>query len=234
MANSSFYKLSREVSSIKRAILILGITMIKDIALSIAILDMFKSASKGLISSVWEHSVATSIGSKLLSINFTEDIDSDVCFTAGLLHDIGKMLMAKQEKYSDVIKVLNSEGEKKALTAESALYGFTHTELGAVLATVWDFSPEMHYIIFNHHIISDILKVDKEALSVPDQYVWNTAIVATADYAAHLVGGNKAFSYDKVPEKLITFLGYSSTDHFKESFMDNFEETFDREKGLFS
>lgn len=232
MANSSFYKLSREVSSVKRAILILGITMIKDIALSIAILDMFKTKNKGLMSELWEHAVSVSIGAKLLSANFADEVDSEVCFTAGLLHDIGKMMMAKNEKYLSVTRTMSMEGPRKCLEVEEEIFGFNHAELGAVMAKIWDFSPEMHYIIYNHHDIEMIINVDTQYLSVPHHYVWNTAVISVTDLAAHYLGiGSEPIDFLSLP--LLKFLGFQSKEFFIESFTENFKNVYFKEKILF-
>ncbi len=232
MANSSFYKLTKEVSSIKRAILILGITMIKDIALSIAILDMFKTKNKGILSALWDHAIAVSIGSKLLSVNYSEDIDSDACFTVGLLHDVGKMLMAKEEKYLSVTRAIAEEGVEKALDIERELYGFDHAELGAVMATVWDFTPEMYYIILNHHDAETLINVDRSLISVPEQYLWNTAIVSAADTAAHFHGFGTE-KRDVLSDGIIKFLNYQSKEHFTATYLEEFKLTYFREKSIF-
>lgn len=232
MANSSFYRLSREVSSIKRAILILGINMIKDIALSIALLDMFKTKGKGLQSLLWDHSIAVSIGAKLISVNFGDEIETDVCFTVGLLHDIGKMMMAKDERYIQVTRAMAQGGPEKALEVERDVFGFNHAELGSVMANLWDFSQEMNYIILNHHDVRALINVDREMLTVPEQYLWNTAIVALADLSAHYIGagGEKV---DVIPASLVLFLRYKSKEFFQETFIEEFKETYFRERSLF-
>jgi HD-like signal output (HDOD) protein len=206
--------------------------MIKDIALSISILDMFKTKNKGILNELWNHAIGSSIAAKLLSVNFSEEIDTESCFTSGLLHSIGKLVMGKDERYKEIFKTIDKEGLDKASEKEEEIFGFSSAELGSIMAQKWDFSSEMVYIILNIYDAQKIINVDQSFLSVPPQYVWNTAIVSLAARTTTFVGiGSEPV--DCIPENLVQFLRFKSKEEFEEKFIPNFKETFFREKTIF-
>ena len=98
LTNSAFYGLSREIGSVKQAVIIVGIDAIKNLVLSASVLEMFKGndLSQEFQDQFWRHSLATGQGSRLLAKKFRSKgmIDPETAFSAGLLHDIGKLVIA--------------------------------------------------------------------------------------------------------------------------------------------
>ncbi|MFQ5499158.1 MAG: HDOD domain-containing protein [Candidatus Zixiibacteriota bacterium] len=98
LTNSAFYGLSREVDSVKQAVVIVGLEAIKNLVLSASVLEMFKGQDidREFQEEFWRHSLATGFCGRILAKALTGKgrIDPDSAFSAGLLHDIGKMIFS--------------------------------------------------------------------------------------------------------------------------------------------
>jgi len=117
LTNSAFYGLSREVDSVKQAVVIVGMEAIKNLVLSASVLDMFKGKNidQDFQEGFWRHSLAAGFCCRILAkkIRNRGFVDPDTAFSSGLLHDIGKMVVScflpeehsrlKQERESDRI-----------------------------------------------------------------------------------------------------------------------------------
>lgn len=98
----------------------------------------------------WSHGFGTGCGSRLLAGKV--GLDEDVAFTAGLLHDMGRLAMAVYA--GDAFRRVEESMRRETgalLDAERAVLGVTHPELGAELARRWNFPMEIQYAIFHHH-----------------------------------------------------------------------------------
>jgi putative nucleotidyltransferase with HDIG domain len=149
-ANSPFYGVPRAVRTLSTAIMILGYKMIRNVALATAT----KSINRrfGLTEKMmWEHSIGASIASFLIAkeVRFP---DPEEAFLAGLLHDIGKQILNnhENEKYMHVIERTYNEGVTFYF-AEKEVFGFTHPEVGALVAKKWKLSEELENAIRYHH-----------------------------------------------------------------------------------
>lgn len=145
IANSSFYGLSGRIVTIPHAIVVIGFNGIHHIVLSMTAARMFteeSSCSGFSLITFWEHSLAVATIAKIIGKKLS-GISQEEIFTAGLLHDIGKVIIFKYlpEKFREVIVSVKKD---KVLIrqAEENLFGFDHTEFGTVLLREWKF-PEM-------------------------------------------------------------------------------------------
>jgi putative nucleotidyltransferase with HDIG domain len=150
VANSPFYGVPRSVRTLSTAIMILGYKMIRNLVLT----TMTKSINRkfGLIEMMmWEHSIGVSVASFLIAkeVRFP---DPEEAFLAGLLHDIGKQVLnnCEAEKYMRVIERTYNEGISYYF-AEKEIFGFTHTEIGALVIKKWKLSEELENAIRYHH-----------------------------------------------------------------------------------
>ena len=187
IANSSFYGLQREVSDLPRAILILGLKTIRDLVIASAVLNLFRSPDPVSIR-IWEHSVATAIGARLIGLEF-EHAQVDEAFICGLLHDLGNQVLLKNlgQAYSDML--LETEGdEDERVVIEKQIFGFTHAQIGGELAKRWNLSPSLEKSLRYHHHFREVMWTDL------DQNVKMViAIVSLASKMAHALGlGSKA------------------------------------------
>lgn len=147
MANSAFFGMSRKISSINQAAVILGFDVIKGLVLSTAVSGLIKKSMDGL----WEHSIgcaaASGVIARLLSRNDAEEL-----FVAGLLHDLGKVVMALQLPET-VRKTIHAAHVKRTsfYEAEKALLPFNHGDVGLWLAEHWNLPDVLAEPMRFHH-----------------------------------------------------------------------------------
>lgn len=153
--NAAYYGLSRKVTSIEDALVVLGQEMLKDIIITSSSVRFFKgNAGAGYMleeGDLWKHGVATAIMAKSLSPHF-DIVDKGAAFTAGLLHDIGKGFIASFVG-DDFKKIMNQvNGDKCAFfEAEEKALGISHAELGGRILRKWEFDQEMVEAVRRHH-----------------------------------------------------------------------------------
>jgi putative nucleotidyltransferase with HDIG domain len=156
IANSSFYGVSKEVDTISRAVSILGTNKIRDLVLSTAASQAFDGIPNQLISmqDFWHHSLYCGLLAQILAKKCKKAVKAESIFIAGLLHDIGQLIMFNQrpEKSHEAILLL-MEGTEDLQTyeAERHVFGFDHTEVGAELMKRWNLSPVLYECVAFHH-----------------------------------------------------------------------------------
>lgn len=191
LANSSFYGLSREVTSLQAAISVLGFNSIRALATTAALMDGLASArSAGLaLIPFWRHSIGAALCARALAAHSGQAQDS--AYTAGLLHDIGRLLLATQfpAQYSAVLEH-QEQHDSGPLQAEQAVLRLDHTQAGAALARHWKFPQAMQEAIAWHHD--------------PQGHGALAGIVHSADALAHALdltaqGGESEGAIDQVP-----------------------------------
>jgi len=233
LTNSAFYGLNREIDSVKQAIVIVGIDAIKNLVLSASVLDMFKGKNidQEYNESYWRHSLATAFCSRLLAKKEKKGgiVDPDAAFSAGLLHDVGKMVIScflpkEYEKFKN-----ERETDQKSLDyeVEDRTLGFNHAQIGGFLSVQWKIPHKLTNAIIHHHY--------PQACDEEDAL---TYVVCIANYLA-----KKTF-YDSTSEHLIGSIDKSvleymqvsieSLEGYKEELRDEYlkSETFMQMVGL--
>jgi putative nucleotidyltransferase with HDIG domain len=162
MANSPYYGFPKEISTINLAVVVLGQDVLRDLVVSTSILDQFNSNSDGKefnIVSFWEHSLATGVISQHICKKFSFGLPGEA-FVAGLLHDIGKLIL--NQEFPDVMqKIITRSKENPELELdeiEKELCNCTHYEIGGWLTKKWNFPEQLQYAVSYHH---DYTVVDK-------------------------------------------------------------------------
>lgn len=159
LANSAFYGIPKSITSINSAIVILGFKVIHTMVLSLTVFDMFpeenKTSSKLFNrSSFWIHSLCCGLAAKMLATRIQNRtlFDPDEAFCAGLLHDIGKVVM-EQYIHEDFHRALKTAKEEKipVWEAEKKILGYTHTDIAEVLIASWGLPLEIEMPIIRHH-----------------------------------------------------------------------------------
>ncbi|OGU13693.1 MAG: hypothetical protein A2X61_01920 [Ignavibacteria bacterium GWB2_35_12] len=154
IVNSVAYGLQSSVDTISQAIFYIGFSEIKNIVLTLSVIDVFsniKSLAYFNIVDFWKHSIAVGIISKklakLIGIKNTENY-----FLAGVVHDIGKLFFIRTfgEEYDKIIKY-GLDNKLLIRDAESKIYGFTHTDVGEMLADKWQLPSSINHAIKYHH-----------------------------------------------------------------------------------
>lgn len=158
IANSAYYGFSREITTIHRAIVILGFQTVKGLALGSSIFETFfrpGGTSYFDRTAYWLHSIACSRCAMVLGRQLAQ-LDPEEAFLAGLIHDIGMVVMdhVMHEAYSQVLeKAIKQGGNLDQL--EKGACGFDHAEVGAWLGERWKFPPSILDAIRFHGRISE-------------------------------------------------------------------------------
>lgn len=140
LVNSCFFGPKREIFNIQEAVGILGIELLRELALSH---DIFVQTDSGYIGGLKieqlnQHSIAVgNFAQRLAVMEGLERANAEICSTTGLLHDIGKVILAlfAPDKYQEVMTL--KEGRSRSLEKEIELFGTSHCEVGAYLLGLW-------------------------------------------------------------------------------------------------
>jgi putative nucleotidyltransferase with HDIG domain len=157
MTNSAYYGLTRTIESVRQAVVIVGLEAIKNLVLSASVFEMF---SKDQIDAefqdhFWRHSLATAFAGRMLARNLRckKSFDSEAGFSAGLLHDIGKMVLSvyMSEERQKIKAAKEANPQLFDIAAESEVLGYNHTQIGALLGAQWQLPANLVEAIEFHH-----------------------------------------------------------------------------------
>lgn len=156
IVNSAAFGLINEITSLDRAIAYLGERLIVSIAIGDCASQLFDKELSGYESehgSLWRHDLRTAIASREVVAQSDSEINPDLAFTAGLLHDIGKALISDylHGTASDVLSRIEREETRDYLSAEEELIGFDHPRAGYELAQAWKLPEPIAEVIRFHH-----------------------------------------------------------------------------------
>jgi len=152
LSNSSFYGQRKSVSTLKQAILIIGFYTLRSLVVATSIHSMYSGKNQdSLENKLWEHSLATATVSRLLAQKLGH-IHVEEIFMAGLLHDIGKLVMAQKlrSKYEEVCRIVESK-HLRFIDVEEDQLGFSHADVGMVLLNKWNLPRELVNAVYLHH-----------------------------------------------------------------------------------
>ena len=155
IANSAFYGFSKEVETISRAVAVLGTNKIRDLVVSTSASQAFDGIPNNLITmqDFWHHSLYCGILAQILSKK-SKKANSESLFIAGLLHDIGQLLMFNQlpeKSHEAILLLMEGPEDMETYEAERHVFGFDHTQVGAALLKEWKLAPVLEECIEFHH-----------------------------------------------------------------------------------
>lgn len=187
LANSPIYSLQKNVSTLRHAVEIVGMKAIYEILIVGLAADSFakeiNNSKEG--KKIWEHSLAVALLSRelgrLLGLRGTEE-----AFICGLLHDIGKILLLRAD-FVGYSMLLLEPNETRMLHAESATYGYTHAQIGSLVASRWGLPDGVCHTILNHHNPSQ-----------SEQF----AVVAHMICAADMIANMNGFGVREMPAEI--------------------------------
>jgi putative nucleotidyltransferase with HDIG domain len=220
LINSAYYGLSQKVTSLVRAIIMLGLNTVKNLAISTAVLgnlggkELFQALN---MQGFWRHSLGVGVISKLIAKkigidkNFLEEY-----FIAGLLHDIGKIPLNNilSETYIEAMSA-SDRAQISLHTAEKDIIGLDHTDAGLLIGQKWNLGQDILDTIQYHHSL-DLYKGN-------DTKILHT--VHVANYWANLL--EIGFSGNRYSAKIETALLASLGIDWK--FLDEVEDIADSE-----
>lgn len=175
VVNSAFYGLPGQIGSVDRAIILLGLSAVKNIAIAASIARLFKGkriSEKFSAADLWRHNVAVAVAAKSIAKHAPHPHMPDEIFVAGLIHDLGTLVVrqAFPDQFAQVIERC-SEGGGNFQELERQLIGADHQAFGAGLTAKWKFPRHLRAAVGFHHnpeLLSDELKGIGTIIKVAD------------------------------------------------------------------
>lgn len=167
ISNSALFNFPSKIDTIAKAITIIGHKQLSEIILSCSVVAMFKDIPQDVINmdDFWRHSIAVATASRILASTRHEQ-NIEKFFTAGLLHDIGKLIIfVEAPKYATQVLSKSSENNELMHKVEKDILGFDHAKLGALLLKKWKLPDEIVSAVYYHHMPS-IASIDIVAPSI--------------------------------------------------------------------
>lgn len=200
IVNSPFYGFSQRIYNLDHAIVLLGANVLKSIVISASIFTAMKKSMEGL----WEHSIFCAFTAKYIAgilnrdksrLLLTENkkkyiVDEDMVFSAALLHDIGKVVIATtfKDDFEKIVETAEND-DKLLIDIEHEILATSHDYLGYVLVKKWRLPSSIYIPIRYHH-----------NLAAADDFKIENAIVNLADFLTKSLG--IGFSGSPYVEKL--------------------------------
>jgi HD-like signal output (HDOD) protein len=193
LINSAYYGLDKRVTSLVRAIIMLGINTVKNLALSSTVMSQLSSKRdpRGLnMAEFWQHSLCVGVTSKLLAQE--RGINPKLLeeyFTSGLLHDLGKIPLNSILSKEYLVTIKKAEDRRASLfEVEADTLGTTHCDMGAMIVKAWKLEGAVGDVLMGHHQCGSYQGANKDIMYT----------VAVANWFA----ANKeiGFSGDRFPE----------------------------------
>lgn len=170
VANSPFYGFSSTVDTVDKAVSLIGTSQIRSLSLSMCVASSFSGLPNSLVSmdNFWRHSLFCAVIARIMARRAGK-CDPEAVFTAGLLHDIGELIifnrMPEQAKEA-LMLVLDSVDDLPVFEAERQVMGFDHGQVGVELASQWKLPPLLSECIGFHHSVSEAQHYPREVALV--------------------------------------------------------------------
>lgn len=152
IANSPFYGMSRQIASLKEATVVLGVHTIRNVVTTAGVMALFSGEEESRFDRLafWQHAIGTGVASKVVGNHCR--LEGETAFTAGLLHDVGKLVMdtVMTEEFHRALQLARERG-CLLLEAEREVMGFDHAYAGALAAERWKLPGGVTLAIRDHH-----------------------------------------------------------------------------------
>jgi len=154
LSNSAFFGLSRKVTSLNDALICLGTAKVLQLVMSVHANSMLSKEQIGYglePGILWKHSVAVALASSAVA-DIIKLPNVNLVFTAGLLHDIGKVILNEfvAEEFAEICRLVSAE-RLALIEAEHRVLGLSHEEIGGKLAESWQLPEAIIRCIRYHH-----------------------------------------------------------------------------------
>lgn len=170
LANSAVYRFPAKVDTVAKAVTLIGTAQIRSLALSLSVASSFAGLPNDLVSmrNFWKHSLLCALAARELC-RLARRCDPDALFTAGLLHDIGELIIFNRlpgPAKDALMMVLDSQEEIGVPEAECLSLGFDHGAVGGALAEQWQLPSLLQECIAWHHAPERAARHPREAALV--------------------------------------------------------------------
>ena len=152
LLNSPVYKPAQEITSLKRALVYLGLRHVRELALTTSVINAFDGTSGALeLNAFWEHSFGVGMVSKIIAKKIGYQ-DLEKAYIAGIIHDLGEVFLSNflRDPFLEVLEYIKTH-PVKLVDAEAELLGTTHCEIGLCMARKWNFPEAYCDVIAYHH-----------------------------------------------------------------------------------
>jgi putative nucleotidyltransferase with HDIG domain len=227
ISNSPLYGCQRQNQTLPGAIMLMGFNTLKSLVVAAYLKDVFKPI--GLTEKMlWEHSFGAALAARIIASDIRE-INPEEAFLAGLLHDIGKLIMLNhdRDKFHTVIEQCFNEGTCFE-DAEKQVYPYTHAELGGCVLEKWNFPDVLVKAVTQHHTF---------ACSDPEEHYQQTmtAVTNLANLFCIKLGiGEREPRTEIVLADIMASKQLNLDDDRLTFLLDKFAEIFERDKSYFS
>ncbi|MCB0309709.1 MAG: HDOD domain-containing protein [Bdellovibrionales bacterium] len=230
IANSVYFDRGHKSETIEESVTVIGINELRCLLNATTLSEIFPSRIP-LRSQLWANDIATALLSRQICLRLNP-AKAEIAFLAGLMHDVGKLLLLQraEENYRQVVAIVESSGQP-FVNAEAEIFPFDHTEVGLLIAEKWNFGEELKAAIRNHHLAWDQAEVAAQHFSLP-------LVVKCADILAHSIGLGQPKSMNKfriqISEELEQVWSYLRIPLAEQrAFISNCERQYNLECDLF-
>lgn len=175
IVNSAFFGLRRRVSDSREAVEFLGLDTISSLTLAIGVIAQMET--NPVLEKIWSHSTGVGKMAQILAAMENRDVSGD-SFTAGLLHDLGKVVLAANlpQEFAAAEELIKNDGMSSS-DAETKVFGANHSEVGAYLLGLWGLPSQVVKAVAHHH---------DPSTPDPEGFTALTAVHAANEIYAHL------------------------------------------------
>ncbi|MBC8286039.1 MAG: HDOD domain-containing protein [Nitrospinae bacterium] len=191
IVNSAFYGFRGEVETISHALGIIGTEQLMQLVLATTVVKQFKGIDMIDMDYFWRHSVACGLSARAIN-QARGEFEGERFFVAGLLHDIGRLLMCLKvpDQLRIVLDFAGKSGDRWH-KAEAKYFGFDHGAVGGALLRAWNLPDRLQEAVAHHHFPASAQNFPIEA-----------AIIHLADNISHKIisapdSGNNRVSTEK-------------------------------------
>ena len=205
IVNSPFYGFPSKIDTISHALSIIGMDQLNDLALSILVVYQFRGIPNSLFNmeKFWRHSMACGVAARAIA-EFKGEPNIERLYLAGILHDIGRLVLFKKEPALARDAFYRSKEKRENIfQSETELMGFDHAAVGGELLKVWKLPPTLVEAVACHHQPENAAN-----------YPFEAALIHTADYIVHVlnIGSDAEFTEPQLYSRSWEIIGLSPDD----------------------
>ncbi len=226
MANSVIYDQQRQVTTVERAIIVIGQNTLRNMALDSSLQNAKRTY--GLLERrLWENSIASAVACRIIA-RAAGGYEPEEAYLAGLLHNVGKTVMINRNKalYQEVQRIVDMD-EGELVDVERGLFAYSHDLVGAALLDYWNFPEQLIAATHHHHDFEGL--ADEE----PELYTLCSIINLAGGFCRYYGIGyphlDEEVDLPLLPGALALELNPVKIDEL----LPRFKEAFSRERSLF-